>query len=291
MTDSPTQSTSNPAISNREVAEVLDRVADLLDAQHASSFRVRAYRRGAETCRSLERPLAAIEKLDALPNIGKSLASAIHEYLHNGRLMMLERLEGQVSPEALFATIPAVGEELAHRIHETLQIETLEELELAANDGRLDTVPGFGNRRVHSVRDSLEVLLGRSSRARARRLRVRDRTEDEAPPSVDTTLEVDADYRAKAAAHELHCIAPRRFNPEGKAWLPVYHVETGGWSFTALYSNSARAHQLNKTRDWVVIVYERDGHEDQCTVVTEHQGDHAGMRVVRGRESEGHRAP
>jgi DNA polymerase (family 10) len=286
MTHSPSKS-----IPNREVADVLDRVADLLEAQRASTFRVRAYRRGAETCRALDRPLAEIEKLEDLPNIGKSLASAITEYLYNGRLMMLERLEGQVSPEALFATIPAVGEELAHRIHETLNIETLEELELAANDGRLDAVPGFGNRRVHSVRDSLEVLLGRSSRARARRLRARDRSKEERPPTVDTILQVDADYRAKSAAHELHCIAPRRFNPEGKAWLPVYHVEQDGWSFTALFSNSALAHKLDKTRDWVVVFFERDGHEDQCTVVTEHQGEHAGLRVVRGRESEGARAP
>jgi len=272
---------------------VLDRVADLLEAQHASSFRVRAYRRGAETCRTFGQPLAEVERLEDLPNIGKSLASAITEYLHNGRLLMMERLEGQVSPEALFATIPAVGEELAHRIHESLHIETLEELELAAHDGRLDMVPGFGERRVHAVRDSLEVLLSRSSRARARRLRARDRErgEEEGPPSADTILDVDAEYRAESAANRLRRIAPRRFNPDGEAWLPVYHVEKRGWSFTALYSNSARAHKLAKTHDWVVIFFERDGHEDQCTVVTEHQGEQSGLRVVRGRESEGARAP
>lgn len=286
MADSPSFS-----ISNEEVADVLDRVADLLDAQHASSYRVRAYRRGAETCRTLDRPLGQIEKLEDLPNIGKSLASAITEYLANGRLMLLERLEGQVSPEALFATIPAIGEELAHRIHEVLDIETLEELELAAHDGRLDEVPGFGERRVHAARDSLEVLLNRSSRRRARLLRARDLAADEQPPSVDTILEVDAEYRAKAEAEELRRIAPRRFNPEGDAWLPVYHVEKDGWSFTALYSNSARAHQLDKIRDWVVVYFERDGHEDQGTVVTEYQGQQAGQRVVRGREHEGARDP
>ena len=279
------------AIPNREVADVLDRVADLLEAQNASTYRVRAYRRGAETCRTFDRPLSEIEKLEDLPNIGKSLASAVTEYLHNGRLLLLERLEGQVSPEALFATIPSVGEELAHRIHESLHIETLEELELAAHDGRLDMVPGFGERRVHAVRDSLDVLLRRSSRARARRLRAREQGEEEAPPSAATILEVDAEYRAESKANRLRLIAPRRFNPDGKAWLPIYHVERQGWSFTALFSNSARAHKLDKTRDWVVIFFERDGHEDQCTVVTEHQGEQTGMRVVRGRENEGARAP
>lgn len=269
------------SIPNTEVADVLDRVADLLEVQDASSFRVRAYRRGAVTCRTLDRPLAEVEDLDALPNIGKSLASAITEYLHTGRLMMLERLEGQVSPEDLFATIPAIGEELAHRIHDVLHVETLEELEVAAHDGRLDEVPGFGERRVHAVRATLDQLLRRSSRRRARRFLERDRDERESPPPVATLLEVDAEYRRKAHAKELRRIAPRRFNPEGKAWLPVYHTEKEGWSFTALFSNTARAHRLGRTQDWVVIFYERDGHENQCTVVTEHQGPRKGERVVR----------
>ena len=79
---------------------------------------------------------------------------------------------------------------------------------------------------------------------------------------------------------------PRRFNPERRAWLPVLHTERDGWSCTALYSNTARAHELGTTRDWVIVYYERDGDEDQCTVVTERHGPLAGRRVVRGREAE-----
>jgi hypothetical protein len=79
---------------------------------------------------------------------------------------------------------------------------------------------------------------------------------------------------------------PRRFNPRGESWLPVLHTERDGWSFTALYSNTARAHELGRTRDWVVIYWERDGQEDQCTVVTEYAGALAGQRVVRGWEHE-----
>lgn len=82
-------------------------------------------------------------------------------------------------------------------------------------------------------------------------------------------------------------IAPRRFNPDKKAWLPILHTERGPWSFTALFSNTARAHQLGTTDDWVVIYFERDGREGQCTVVTERPGPRAGRRVVRGREDEG----
>jgi hypothetical protein len=55
---------------------------------------------------------------------------------------------------------------------------------------------------------------------------------------------------------------------------------------TALFSNTARAHALGRTHDWVVLFYERNGDEGQCTVVTETRGPLAGRRVVRGRESE-----
>jgi hypothetical protein len=202
---------------------------------------------------------------------------------------MLDRLEGQVSPEDLFTTVPGIGDALARRLHAELGIDTLEDLELAAHDGRLAAMPGFGPRRTRLVRETLAAMLARSTRRRARRLRAAETlpTERAAPrPSAASLLAVDAEYRRRAQAGELRTITPRRFNPEGKAWLPVLHLEKEGWSFTALYSNSARAHELGRTRDWVVIYFERDGDEDQCTVVTERSGPLRGRRVVRGREEE-----
>lgn len=105
-------------------------------------------------------------------------------------------------------------------------------------------------------------------------------------PSVETILKVDKEYREKAEAGELPKIAPRRFNPERNAWLPILHTEFDSWFFTAMYSNTALAHELGMTRDWVVIYYEQDGEEDQCTVVTERRGRLLGQRVIRGREPE-----
>ena len=99
-------------------------------------------------------------------------------------------------------------------------------------------------------------------------------------------LELDTEYRQRAEADKLPKIAPRRFNPSNEAWLPILRTEREGFTFTALYSNTARAHELEKTRDWVVIYYERDDKERQNTVVTETQGELRGKRVVRGRERE-----
>lgn len=90
----------------------------------------------------------------------------------------------------------------------------------------------------------------------------------------------------KSEAGELQTISPRRFNIEKKAWVPIYHCELGSWSFTAMFSNSARAHELGMAKDWVIIYFERDGEESQCTVVTERSGKLIGKRVIRGREAE-----
>ncbi len=108
------------------------------------------------------------------------------------------------------------------------------------------------------------------------------------PPPVALLLAVDARYRGAAAADQLPRLAPRRHNPDGAAWLPVLHDERDGWVWTALYSNTARAHELGHTHDWVVVYYHHpdDGDEGHATVVTEHRGPWRGQRVVRGREGE-----
>jgi hypothetical protein len=292
------------SITNPEIAEALDRVADLLEAQEANRYRVRAYRAAAETIRRHEISLAdlveegGVEAVDALPTIGRTIASNVAELVHRGGLSLLDRLEGEVSPERLLTTVPGIGPKLATRIHDELAVDTLEELEVAAHDGRLEALAGFGPRRARAVRESLASILGRSSRHRARRaawLEKRFETGSESGsrrtdvlprPDVEMLLAIDEEYRNAAARGALRRIAPRRLNPSGEAWLPILHVERDGWDVTALFSNTARAHELGRTRDWVVIYYAHDGDEGQCTVVTERRGDLRGRRVIRGREPE-----
>ena len=57
-------------------------------------------------------------------------------------------------------------------------------------------------------------------------------------PDVSIVLDIDREYREKAAAGVLRKMTPYRFNPEHNAWLPVLHTRFGPWRFTALYSNS-----------------------------------------------------
>ena len=289
-----------PTVTNEQIADTLERVADRLETQRANIYRIDAYRAGAAVVRGHPTSIQDLaltegrEGLDALPQIGSSLSASIDEIAHTGRLRMLERLEGTLSSVELFKTVPGIGEELAERIHRELDIDTLEALEVAAHDGRLDAVAGFGPRRLEAVRDILATMLARSSRGRARRFeelrqagaRVGAHETVEARPEVGLLLEVDRQYRQKVEADELPRIAPQRNNPDGAAWLPIFHSYEDGWHFTALFSNTDRAHELGRVRDWVVIYFERDGHEGQCTVVTEYRGPLTGKRVVRGREEE-----
>ena len=271
---------------NDQIAAWLRQAAEILQAQGANPFRVNAYRRAADSVGSFPESLRetfaqkGIEGVDALPGVGAGIASAIAEMLQTGHWAQLERLRGSLDPVSLFRTVPGVGPELAQRLHNALGVDTLEALEAACHDGRVERVSGVGKRRAAAIRAGLADILERS------RLRRRQHSAAESvEPAVGLLLDVDREYRDKAKTGELPTIAPKRFNPEAKAWLPVLHTTRGEWHFTALFSNTARAHELKRTQDWVVLYFYDDQHvEKQRTVVTESRGALAGKRVVRGRE-------
>jgi DNA polymerase (family 10) len=274
---------------NVDVADMLERVADLLEEQDAMPFRVNAYRKAATSIARWPKPVAEVlasegeAGLRELPGVGKSIAAAVAEWVRTGALGLLERLESDASPEQLLASVPGIGPELAHRIHAELGVRTLEELEQAAHDGSLEQVEGFGPRRGQQVRELLAARLGRQRRGAAR---LQAAAAQGAQPEIGLLLEMDEEYRRRAAAGELRRIAPRRFNPSGEAWLPVLRRKVEGWNVRALFSNTALAHQQGTTKDWVVLYFDKDDEEGQCTVVTAHGGPLDGRRVVRGREVE-----
>lgn len=274
-----------PSRRNTFIADKLREAADLLEQQGANPFRVRAYRQAAQTVDRLEEDAKAILQRDgmggltALPHIGTAIAAAVNEMVKTDHWSQLDRLRGAVEPEQLFQSIPGVGAKTAHAIHERLGVDTLAALEVAAHDGRLADVPGIGARRAAIIRATLAEMLGRPKPRRP--------LEQADEPPVDLLLDVDAEYRKQAAADRLPKIAPKRFNPSGEAWLPLLHTERAAWRFTVLFSNTARAHELDRTHDWVVIYFHADDEpEGQRTVVTETRGALASKRVVRGREGD-----
>jgi len=272
---------------NHEVGEKLREIAALLEAQHANPFRSRAYHNAANTLENLPDDVSelvqakGIKGLIDLPAIGAGIARSIYEYVAIGRMTRLENLKGGSDPAGLFQSIPTVGLALAQRIHDTLHVDTLESLENATRSGRLDQVEGLGAKRKEAIEAWLLKHLGEH------RQQLRQAQHSSTNPTIALLLKVDAEYHKKAAAGKLPCITPKRFNPDNKAWLPILHSTRDHWHFTALYSNTERAHKLNRVYDWVVIYFYDDHHQEgQHTIVTETHGRLFGKRVVRGREAE-----
>lgn len=275
----------SPITENAEIAARLQEHAALLEQQGDDAFRVRAYLDAADHVGTM--PIAlrdifaqqGLAGLIAQPKIGRGIAAAIAEMLTSGRWSQLDRLRGDASPERLFMTLPGIGPALARRLADDEDIETLEELEVALQPGGRP-IPGFGRRRRQLLLSQVSERLGRIRMARRGAGPV-------TPPPVSLLLDADRLYRERAAKGQLRLIAPKRFNPEGRAWLPIMHARREDWHLTLMWSNTARAHELGKTHDWLVVYFRRDGQpEGRCTIVTETRGPLQGQRVVRGREAE-----
>jgi hypothetical protein len=266
---------------NKTIAQRLREYAHYLESQEMNVHRVRAYRRAAETVQALDRPLTeVVEKegrsgLEALPGIGPHLSFTLEGLVREGQFRTLGNDGGRIDPEQLLLSIPGVGTELARQLHDQLGITTLEGLEMAAHDGRLAHL-GVGPKRLRGIIDSLAGRLGGSRRPEP----------VGREPSVADLLAIDAEYRRRAEQHLLPTLNPRRFNPDNEQWLPIYETDCGEWFYRALFSNTALAHRLNTTRDWVVIYFDDGIVSGQRTVVTETRGGLRGRRVVRGRERE-----
>jgi Helix-hairpin-helix domain len=265
---------------NSAVAKKLLDYAQYLEARGANVFRVRAYRRAAETVMGLDQPLCDLLEaegragLEELPGIGPRLASVLEELLRTGELRTFSA-DGAVEATDVLSSLPGVSRRLARVIHEQLQVNTLEELEQAAHEGRLGQV-GIGPKRLRGIRDALAGRLGRYRFPRPLR----------GEPPVADILAVDEAYAVRVQAAQLPLLSPRRFNPGGESWLPFFHTRRNGWRYRALYSNTALAHRLKQTHDWVVVYFDDGLTSGQRTVVTETRGPLAGHRVVRGRERE-----
>ena len=270
--------------SNLMIARKFVDFADLLEQQEADGFREQAYRNAADFLSTLEKPVENVLRtlgrrgLIAFPTIGKSIASAISELVLTGRWAQLDRLRGDLSPEKLFQTIPGIGPVLAKRLADEFHLETLDDLEAEMYLGKRK-IGGLGQRRRQAIAAVLAERLGHTVFSVAKGASV--------TPPVDMLMTVDEMYRKRAAVGQLKKITPKRFNPEGRPWLPIMHARHDDWHFTALFSNSRLAHQLGKTDDWVIIYFYISGQQEgRCTVVTETRGANAGKRVVRGLEDQ-----
>ncbi len=148
------------SVRNAEIADIFDRMADLLEIQGANPFRVRAYRNASRTVaglgRSLADMLAASEDLSKLPDIGKDLAGKIREIVDTGRLAALAALEKETPAGLVELTrLPGLGPKRVKSLYESLGICDLDGLERATRKHRIRELPGFGAKTEQRIMEAL----------------------------------------------------------------------------------------------------------------------------------------
>ena len=141
---------------NDEIAELFENLGALLEMKGDSVFKIRAYRRAAETIHQLTFPLAQAvhdgQKLTGIPGIGKAISDKIRELVTTGKVRTYERAKSEVPEGALdLLRVPGIGPKTAMLIGTELGISTVEGLEQAAADGRLATLPRMGKRAADSI--------------------------------------------------------------------------------------------------------------------------------------------
>lgn len=177
------------AVHNANIAEMLRRVADLLEIEGANPFRIRAYRRAALTVEDLPQSAAKMvaegKTLVGLPGIGKDLAGKITEIIETGHLKALAKIEAR-TPTTLAAltTVPGLGPKRVHQLHMALGIKTFKDLERAATAHKLRKLKGF-------TAKTEEKILAEIKESRKRELRFKIATAEDFAETLCTYLQAD----------------------------------------------------------------------------------------------------
>ena len=156
-----------PMITNRQIAEALSSIAELLEFQNANPYRIQAYRNAARGVLELNEPAAAIiargEKLP-VPGLGRRLHFRITELVLTGTMTFYNDLCMQSLPPAVrrLMAVEHVGPHVAVRLYEELGIDTPEKLWWAAQQQRIRKLHGFGMRSEIRLKEAAARLLGKN---------------------------------------------------------------------------------------------------------------------------------
>lgn len=189
---------------NVEIGRMLREVADLLEITEANPFRVRAYRNAIRTVETHAVPLRRLVEEEAdlteLPAIGKGMAENIVEIVSTGGLAALDELSERVPASLIeLMRLPGVGPKKAKKLWDELGIETIEDLEGAAHEGRVAGLSGFGEKTQAKILTGIERYRQNTSRF------LLAEVDELLPPLLDalrgvegvTKLEVAGSYRRR----------------------------------------------------------------------------------------------
>lgn len=147
---------------NATVADILNRIAQMLEIKGENPFKVRAYEKAAMTIGALTKDINEIveaDKLAGLPGIGESIALKIKELVETGELKYFEELEKEIPPELLsLLTIPGMGPKTIKKLWKELGITNKDKLKEAVLSGKLSKLKGFGKKTEENILKGLEQV-------------------------------------------------------------------------------------------------------------------------------------
>ena len=156
------------ALTNRQIADMFETVADMLQIRGDNIHRVLSYRRASEVIRDLPRNLESISQeggLTDIPNIGKTIAAKIDEMLETGKLDFYERLKEDVPPGVVdVLRINGVGPKKAKLFWQELDITSVEQLQTAGEEGKLRELAGMGAKSEQKILDGIVALARQTGR-------------------------------------------------------------------------------------------------------------------------------
>ncbi|MGH2482635.1 MAG: helix-hairpin-helix domain-containing protein [Ktedonobacteraceae bacterium] len=157
-----------PEVTNRQIAEVLSNIAEILEVQNANPYRIQAYRNAARGVLDLSEPVSALlargETL-SVPGLGKRLRTRIAELVQTGAMTFYSDLYLRSLPRGVRALLAVhfVGVQTAVRLYKELEIDTPEKLWNATRQQRVRQLPGFGPRSEARLREAVERFLARKT--------------------------------------------------------------------------------------------------------------------------------
>jgi DNA polymerase (family 10) len=154
---------------NKEVAEIFDKIADVLDILEDNRFKIRAYRNAARNLNELGDDIEAIaerNELEEIPGIGKDLAGKIREYIEHGKISYYEELRGKV-PDGLVSLlgIQGLGPKTLGKLFKELRVKNLEDLQRAIEGEEILNLEGMGEKKVQDIKRGIQVFKEGAQRA------------------------------------------------------------------------------------------------------------------------------